>query len=163
MFRTARSPAKTLITWAAIGLWVVSAGALAQDDGSPLSSDEDVVPPHILIETQKAPEYPPAALAARFSGSVVVKAKIDTDGKVDDVEVVESTHPNVGFEEASIAAVKKWRFKPALKNGSAVDYVRTFKLNFGNVAGGSGVISNVVATAADLRVIHDTAGLAAVK
>ena len=92
--------------------------------------NDGLVPPQIVLETQKAPVYPPAAQAARFSGVVTLNFTILRDGSVGDVKVLECTHPNVGFEKASIKAVKKWRFDPATKDGEPVDYARTFRLTF---------------------------------
>jgi len=99
-----------------------------------------VVPPQIILATQKAPEYPPAALAARFTGTVKVSAEVLPDGSVGKIEIVECTHKNVGFEEAAIEAVKKWRFEPALKDGSPTDYVAQFRLNFKSAGPGSGFL-----------------------
>jgi protein TonB len=56
------------------------------------------------------PEYPPIARAARLTGTVVLDAIIQKDGTVTDVKVIKSSNPM--FEQASIDAVKQWRFTP---------------------------------------------------
>lgn len=89
-----------------------------------------VTPPEIILKTQKAPDYPRAALAARFSGTVMVEATVLRDGSVGSIEVVECTKPNLGFEQAAIDAVKQWRFEPASREGQALDYKMRFRLNF---------------------------------
>jgi TonB family protein len=92
--------------------------------------EEAIVPPQAIAKTQKAPDYPPAARAARFDGTVQLSLTILPDGTVGRVEVVECDHPNVGFESASIEAAKRWKFVPAKKGGEAVEYVTTFRITF---------------------------------
>jgi TonB family protein len=96
----------------------------------PVVMDAKVTAPEIILKTQKAPIYPPAAKAARFDGVVTVKAHIDKDGKVAKVEVVDCSHQNIGFEEATIAAVKLWEFHPAMLKGEAVAFDSQFRLSF---------------------------------
>ena len=56
------------------------------------------------------PQYPPIARAARLTGTVVLDAVIQKDGTVTDVKVIKSSNPM--FEQASIEAVRQWRFTP---------------------------------------------------
>jgi TonB family protein len=57
-----------------------------------------------------SPPYPPAMLAARIEGVVILDATIRRDGTIGDVKVLKSTSP--GFEQAAIGAVKQWRYTP---------------------------------------------------
>lgn len=91
---------------------------------------EHVVPPQVIIKSQSPPTYPPAALAARFEGVVVLELTVLKDGTVGDVKVVECTHPAIGFEEAAIEATRKWLFEPAMKEGQPIDHVSKFRMNF---------------------------------
>jgi TonB family protein len=75
------------------------------------------------------PEYPVLARQARIQGKVVLEAVIETDGRVTDVRVVESPHPML--DEAAIAAVQQWRYKPVLINGVAVRVLVTTTTTFG--------------------------------
>ncbi len=93
--------------------------------------------PQVILKTQKAPVYPPAARAARISGVVMVEIQIDKEGKVDEVDILECTHPKVGFEDAAAKAVKKWRFEPAQLDGEPLEYPLKFRLTF-NYAGVGG-------------------------
>ena len=86
--------------------------------------------PFLQVGTRVSPEYPPAALAARFDGSVLLAVVIKADGSVGEVEVMESTRPNLGFEDAAITALKQWRFDPAIHDGDAVDSVAAYQLDF---------------------------------
>lgn len=96
-------------------------------------------PPQIIPASQKAPPYPPAALAGRFTGSVKVSVKVLSDGTVGEVKVLECSHRNIGFEEAAVAAVKEWRFEPALGgDGHPIEYTTSYRLNFRNSGRGRG-------------------------
>ena len=97
----------------------------------------DVTSPQIILETQKPPVFPPAALAARYTGSVMLEITVDKAGKVSTADVLECSRPKVGFEEAAVAAVKKWRFEPGRHGGDAVEFTLKFRLNF-NRAGAAG-------------------------
>ena len=93
-------------------------------------AEEDLVPPQIILSTQKQPVYPPAARDARYTGSVLIEMKVLKDGSVGDAKVVACSRPKVGFEDAAIAAVRQWRFVPATVNGEAIDVATRLKLNF---------------------------------
>jgi len=64
-----------------------------------------------------APIYPDRARAYDISGTVMVQALIDREGRVVTTKVVESIP---ALDEASVEAVKQWRFKPATANGAPV-------------------------------------------
>lgn len=67
-----------------------------------------------------APEYPQSALTQRISGAVTLEYTVDTRGETRDVHVVEASPPGV-FDQAAIAAVKRWRYAPRVVNGAAVE------------------------------------------
>lgn len=66
------------------------------------------------------PAYPSAARRAGEAGSVVVSVLVGTDGRVADAEVMRSS----GYERLDSAAVRQalsaWRFRPATRDGVAV-------------------------------------------
>jgi len=68
------------------------------------------------------PYYPPIALQARVTGQVVLKAIIDKDGQITELEVV-SGHPML--VPAAMAAVRQWRYRPFLLNGVPVEVETT--------------------------------------
>jgi len=88
------------------------------------------VAPQIILDTQKQPIYPPAAWAARITGSVVLELTVLRNGQVGEITVARSTTPKMGFEEAAIKAVSEWRFEPGLENGEPVEVRTRIKLNF---------------------------------
>lgn len=57
--------------------------------------------------------YPKEAEAQEVEGEVRLKVTIAPTGEVISVEVVSSSNPGWGFEDAAIAEVKGWRFKPS--------------------------------------------------
>ena len=67
---------------------------------------------------RELPLYPQAARRMGREGKVVLRLSIDENGKLQQVEVVEST----GFEftRAAVEAVKKSTYRPALQNGRPV-------------------------------------------
>jgi TonB family protein len=69
--------------------------------------------------SQPAAVYPRTLRAQRLEGSVDVGFTITSKGVVLDPHAVSST--NEGFEQAAIDAVRKWKFKPAMKDGKAVN------------------------------------------
>ena len=118
--------APCLLLSVAACFFAVLATATAQD----AADTDDLVPPQIILESQGVPVYPPAAFAARFSGAVMVEATVLEDGTVSEVKVLKCTRPKVGFEQAAIDAVKKWRFEPGRKGDEAVEFSLKFRLNF---------------------------------
>ena len=106
-----------------VGLMAVAGFAFASDEVSQSS-------PYLIADSRVSPEYPPAAQAARWEGTVILAAQVLTDGTVGEIEIVESTHPRLGFEQSATAAMRQWRFEPAQYDGQAVEAVSMFRLAF---------------------------------
>ncbi len=68
--------------------------------------------------TKTTPIYPDMAREANVDGTVLVQALVGKDGKVKDTKVVKSD--NEMLNNAAVAAVKQWVFKPALSNNKPV-------------------------------------------
>lgn len=79
------------------------------------------------IERQQ-PQYTKEAKEAGIQGTVVLSVKITSEGLVDDAKVVKSLQPDL--DEEAIKAAKKWKFKPAMKDGKPVTVVATIEINF---------------------------------
>lgn len=73
------------------------------------------------------PVYPPAALAARISGVVIIEALVDEAGRVTSAKALRS-HPLL--ERAAIEAVQQWRYSPLVLNGEPQTFVLTVTLTF---------------------------------
>lgn len=74
------------------------------------------------------PEYSEEARKAKFQGTVVLAVVVDEKGQPRDLKVVRPL--GLGLDEKAIEAVKKWRFKPGLRNGQPVAVAATIEVNF---------------------------------
>jgi protein TonB len=75
--------------------------------------------PSLIASSRIMPKYPASALRAGETGVVTVAATIGTDGVP--VEVgIDDRSGNRELDRAAVAAVKQWRFQPAMRNGKAV-------------------------------------------
>lgn len=68
-----------------------------------------------------APVYPPRALSRGLEGDCVVAFTVTASGSTRDVRVVKELCDNEIFYKASIAAAKKFKYKPRIINGEAVE------------------------------------------
>lgn len=59
------------------------------------------------------PIYPANLRLMGVTGRVTLAVTVRTDGTVGDVRVAKAEPPDRGFEPAAVAAVKRWRYKPA--------------------------------------------------
>lgn len=89
----------------------------------PGSADSE---PVILGEVK--PDYPPEAKKNDIEGQVRLRVTIDETGVVTTVAVISG--PGYGLNEAARDAVKRAKFKPAIKGGEAVGYTITYTYQF---------------------------------
>ena len=80
-----------------------------------------------LLLRRVEPAYPVIAREARIQGNVVLKAIIDKEGNIQDLQLV-TGHPML--VPAAIQAVKQWRYKPYLLNGQPVEVETTVTVIF---------------------------------
>jgi TonB family protein len=90
--------------------------------------EDGVTLPELVREVR--PVYTPAAMQARIQGGVVMRAVVEADGSVKDVEVVESLDTEHGLDEQATQALKQCEFKPGLWMGAAVPVLITFETRF---------------------------------
>jgi TonB family protein len=74
------------------------------------------------------PEYSEEARKAKYSGTVTLSVIIDTEGHARDIKVTHSL--GMGLDEKAIEAVNKWKFKPGMKGGQAVNVRASIEVNF---------------------------------
>jgi protein TonB len=60
-------------------------------------------------------DYPIVARAADLEGDVLLRAVVQSDGKVSNVEVLKSVHPVL--DEAARKAVVQYEYAPGRRNG----------------------------------------------
>jgi periplasmic protein TonB len=77
---------------------------------TPIHIDARITPPVAIHRVQ--PRYTEQARVRRVQGVVVVEAIIDRAGRVTDVRILKGLP--AGLDEASMAAVRQWRFRPAV-------------------------------------------------
>ena len=65
------------------------------------------------------PQYPQAAAIRELEGYVRLLMVVRRDGTVGDVQVLEASPPRV-FDKAAIAAVRRWRYQPVIRDGRAL-------------------------------------------
>jgi TonB family protein len=68
---------------------------------------------------RRAPTYPPAALAQRLEGEVVLEFTITEQGKTDDIKVVRSS--DAAFNDMASDALADWLYAPRLVDGVAAE------------------------------------------
>jgi protein TonB len=57
-----------------------------------------------------------------------VEAVVLEDGRIGDVRVGRSLHPDL--DQAAIGSVRQWRFRPGLRNGSPIAMIVTVDVSF---------------------------------
>ncbi len=80
----------------------------------------------VAIKTEKA-IYPYEAREQKLQGEVVVKILVSEEGDVESAEVA-SGNPILG--KSAVNAVKKWKFKPFIKNGKPVKVSMKVPIDF---------------------------------
>ncbi|MGI8789174.1 MAG: TonB family protein [Pyrinomonadaceae bacterium] len=101
---------------------------VASNAAAPKSDAPIAVGSLIGFATEKVnPIYPPAAKNLRTTGIVKVELVIDENGKVAEVE---NTSGPAMLQRAATDAVKKWRFKPFMRDGQATKAKGFISFNF---------------------------------
>jgi TonB family protein len=82
-----------------------------------------VVPP--VVVSQAVPHVPPALLdlVKRLRATETLELVIDERGRVDKVTVTQSV--NSAYDALIRAAAREWKYKPAMKDGQPVRFVKT--------------------------------------
>jgi len=109
----------TLVVSLGLGLGVASVYA----EGEDVITKFDKPP----VPTKTPPPIYPASLKG-VNGMVAVVVIIDEKGSVVDATVTKSSDP--AFESPSLDAIKRWKFKPAEKDGQAVKAKVTIPVRF---------------------------------
>jgi protein TonB len=79
--------------------------------------DDLDTPPQPL--SRISPMYPPRARIKGIEGKVSLEFVVDETGSVRDIEITHAIPPDL-FDAAARRAVKRWRFKPGVKDGRPV-------------------------------------------
>lgn len=77
-----------------------------------------------------APKYPRDALRMGLQGVVMLQVTVDIDGRPLDVLVMQSSGHRDLDAAARMQVLKRWRFKPAMKDGVAIQAIGMVPVNF---------------------------------
>lgn len=101
--------------------------------GSGISTGDGEYLPIVKVD----PIYPRRALEQGIEGSVLVRYTVTTSGATKDVIVIEAD-PRGYFERAAVKAAEKYKYKPRIINGVAVEVVGVqTRIHFGLEGDGS--------------------------
>jgi protein TonB len=101
-------------------------GDTAGYGGGPYSVGGGVSAPIPIYKPE--PAYSEEARKAKFQGTVVLWIVVDAAGQVTDVRVVKPL--GLGLDEKATEAVRTWKFKPALRNGTPVPVRVSVEVSF---------------------------------
>jgi len=88
-----------------------------------------VTEPPVTLKTID-PMYPPSAQRLGVEGSITVNALIDEKGNVIDTGILKGIQDDKGLGKAAETAVRKWKFRPAKKDGVNVKVWKPFVIVF---------------------------------
>jgi protein TonB len=93
---------------------------------TPTGPDIEIVP---YYKITVKPRYPDIVRRAGIEGQVVVKALVDIDGSIIDVQILSSSG-NQMLDEEAMAAARKWKFSPAKQRDKFVRVYVSIPVNF---------------------------------
>jgi TonB family protein len=104
----------------ATGSWIIHFVERTPDHHQarePGSARLPIAAPEVISKSD--PAYPRDLVNERVQGTVILTAIIRADGSVADIVVVQSLDPRL--DQNAAQALSHWRFRPALKDGQAID------------------------------------------
>ena len=81
-----------------------------------------------MLLSRVDPEYSEEAKQAKFEGTVFLQLVVGLDGHARDVRVVKGV--GLGLDEKAIECVRRWTFKPVIKDGRPVQVGATVNVDF---------------------------------
>ena len=75
------------------------------------------------------PRYPDLARRNGWEGDVIIRAQVNAAGRVTSASVIRKSRYAV-LDQAAVAAVRKWKFKPRTVGGQTVDATVEVPVNF---------------------------------
>jgi TonB family protein len=80
-----------------------------------------------LPDNMVRPKYPKDALRSGTAGQVELRAIVAPDGKLNDLALISG---NPEFSQSSLAAIRKWRFRPVSDQGHPVETIYKIHVRF---------------------------------
>jgi len=84
-----------------------------------------ILPPELL--DRRMPQYPELARLAREEGVVLLQITVERDGTVGEITILRSASL---FDHAAIAAVRQWKYRPAMLGDRPVRVYLTVRVEF---------------------------------
>ncbi len=101
-------------------------GSQVRPPGDLYHVGESVTAPTVVSRVE--PDRTAEAIRNNISGFVVVVCEISKEGQAGNIKI--AVPLGFGLDEAAIAAVRQWRFSPAMKDGQAVVVTATLEIPF---------------------------------
>lgn len=73
-----------------------------------------------IYQNNPPPEYPRLARRRGYEGTVVLEVLVDEEGKVEAMRLFRSSKHRI-LDRAAMASVKKWEFRPGMRDGETVE------------------------------------------
>lgn len=101
-------------------------------DTGPIGPPDPGPQPSTRLEyaSAPAPSYPPDAMARELEGTVTLKVLVDVDGSPLSVEIERSSGHRKLDDAARRQVLRKWKFKPAIKDGQAIQVYGIVPVSF---------------------------------
>ena len=109
------------------GIDDLNSGLLGKTGASVMTEDLVDVPPK--PKSRGSFKYPASAKKKGVKGYVVLSLLIDEYGRVDQVQILESSPAGV-FDDAALQGINSWRFEPAKYEGKKVKVWAKQKIRF---------------------------------
>jgi len=81
------------------------------------------------VSRNPPPRYPETARRNKWEGRVLVRARVDANGRVQSVQLARGSGYAL-LDQAAVSAVRGWRFRPKLINGTPAASVVEVPVNF---------------------------------
>jgi len=93
-----------------------------REEASAPSAPADAVDNPVMVEARPLyrqnppPPYPGKARHRRLKGTVILEVRVSSEGRVDDLRIMESSGHRI-LDQAAMSSVRKWVFEPGRRNG----------------------------------------------
>jgi len=106
--------------------FAINWSSLQKSSSFGVSSDQaTLIPAEVIQKVQ--PNFPSAARGSPIRGTVLVLVSIDKDGSVVSAKAIEGPYV---FRRVSEEAARKWKFRPATRNGQPVESEQVVQFRF---------------------------------
>jgi hypothetical protein len=112
---------------------------------------DGVTRPVARADARVVPAYPQLPQPLSEASNVVMAVLVDQHGDAITLDVLDASHPGLGFEDSAAEALFKWKFEPATLDGKPVISYTKVRVNFPERSGmGGGLVGSMVPGGADV-------------